>query len=74
MGKEDRIVKDMVKNLQARLGKHNAALLIALLCDLLDEFVEGVEERELRTLELKLNDYFSAKYDFEKEAIVNDGN
>lgn len=60
----------MFNKLEDMLGEYNAGMLIAIMCDLLNEFVKDVEQREMRTIEITLNDYFSAKYDFEKEEIV----
>ena len=74
MGKKPKENKDpvneMFEHLKERLGEYNAGLLLAILCDLLDEFTKDVESRELRTIELVLNDFFSAKYDFDKNKMV----
>ncbi len=70
--KQNKLVKQMQKRLDTMLGENGAGLMLSLLCDLLNKFVDGVDHREMRTLELKLNDYFSVKFDFEKEEIVNE--
>lgn len=57
--------KIMVEHLEKMMGTQGAGLVLATLCDCLDKLVEGTEGRELRSLEIRLNDYFSKKYDFE---------
>ena len=69
---QNKMLKTMLNKLDHMLGENNSGLMIALLCDLLDKLVEGVDQREMRTIEVKLNDYFSVKYDFEKEKIIED--
>ena len=66
----------MQKHLEATLcGPKDYGMFLAILCDLFDGFVSGVDSRELRTIEVILNDYFSLKYDFVKEVIIDkDGN
>ena len=63
-------IKPMVKALEAMLGKEDAGMFLAIMCDLLQDCVKGREQLNLRTIEIKINDYFSSKYDFEKEEIV----
>lgn len=63
-------VKPMVLALKEMTDIETAGTIIAILCDLLQECVKDVDERTLRTIEIKVNDYFSSKYDFEKEEIV----
>lgn len=70
--KQNKILKQMQERLDSMLGENGAGFMIALICDLLGKFVEGVDHRDMRTIEIKLNDYFSAKYDFEKGEIINE--
>lgn len=63
-------VKPMVDALKAMLGPQDAGMFLAICCDLLQDCVKGREQLNLRTIEIKINDYFSSKYDFEKEEIV----
>lgn len=63
---QNKAVKSMLKSLENLLGEETAGLFIALLVDSLDKFVEGVEQRGIRTVEIKYNDFFSFKYDMEK--------
>jgi hypothetical protein len=70
--KQRKMTKMMLKRLDAMLGEEFSGLFLAIILDLLNEFVKGVDGRQLRTIEIKLNDFFSAKYDFEKEEMVKD--
>lgn len=63
-------IKPMIKALEAMLGPQDAGMFLAICCDLLQDCVKGREQLNLRTIEIKINDYFSSKYDFEKEEIV----
>lgn len=63
---QDKAVNMMLKALENLLGEETAGLFLALLVDSLDKFVEGVEQRGIRTVEIKYNDFFSFKYDMEK--------
>ena len=64
--------KKIIKALEGMVGKYNSGLLISILCDGLNNFVSGVGARDMRTIEVKINDYFSLKYDFNKEEYVNE--
>lgn len=69
--KRKRLLKKMFKTLIAYLGSdYDAGMMLAILCELFKKFTEGVDSRELRTLELILNDYFSVKYDFVNERVI----
>lgn len=63
--------KKIIKALEGMVGKYNSGLLISILCDGLNRYVSGVEARDMRTLEVKINDYFSLKYDFDKERYID---
>lgn len=67
---QNKKLKEMIRHLDGMLGETDCGLFIAMICDLMDKFVEGVSQRNMRTLEIKLNDYFSVKYDFEKNCVV----
>jgi len=64
--KQNKAVKVMLAQLDNILGEQDAGMFLAISLDCLNKLVEGVESRELRTLEIKLNDFFSVKYDFIK--------
>lgn len=70
-GKLKKAYKGCLKELDEMLGEDNAGLFIAIAIRLLKETLNGRPEAELRTLELKINDYFSAKWDFEQEDFAN---
>lgn len=58
-------LKPMIEHLEKMMGEEGAGLVLAVFCDCLDKLVEGTEGRELRTIEVKLNDYFTKKFSFE---------
>lgn len=62
--KQNKQVKLMFWHLDQMLGEQDAGLFLAMCLDLLTKCCSGVEERELRTLEIKINDFFSKKIDF----------
>lgn len=70
-GKLKKAYKGCLKELDEMLGEDTAGLLIAIAIRLLKETLNGRAEAELRTLELKINDYFSAKWDFEQGGFAN---
>ena len=64
-------INKMFDHLIGLLGEDNAGLIIAIMCDLLDKFVEDQLPKEMRALTVTLNDFKSIRYDFEKgEATV----
>ena len=63
-------IKPMVEALEAMLGPQDASMFLAVMCDLLQDCVKDREQLDIRTLTITINDYFSSKYDFEKEEIV----
>ena len=63
--KMNKCYKGCLKQLDEWLGEADAGLLISILCKVLREASQD-ENRELRTIELKINDYFSAKWNFDK--------
>lgn len=69
--KEIKKLEPMLDYLSNALGEINAGFVLATLCDCLKKSTEGVEQRVLRTMEIKINDYFAYKYDFEKEHYVD---
>ena len=62
--------KEMFKQLEKRVGSY-AGLFIAVFIDALDEFTKGVESRNLRTVEIKFNDFFSHKVDLDNDEDLN---
>ena len=61
---QNRAYKTMLKKLDNMLGEIDAPMLIAILLDCLERLVDGVDEREMRTIEIKLNGFFTEGYDF----------
>lgn len=56
----------MVNTLIKMTDEDVAGMLIATLLDALNKFVDGVEERNMRKIEIIINDYFRDSYDFAK--------
>lgn len=69
---ENKKYKEMLKALDGYLGEKDAGMFIAIVLDCFEKLLGKEDERELRTLEIKLNDFFSVKYDFESEKIVEE--
>ena len=68
----NRKVKMMYKHLERQVGEHNAGLLLAIVCDAFDDFVKDAPEgRMLRSIEVKLNDFFSTKFNCIKGEYEN---
>ena len=61
-----KIDKIMFKELEKRMG-NGAGLLVAVLLDALDSFTDGVESRNIRTIEIKFNDFYSHRVDLDEE-------
>ena len=59
-------IKYMVNTLIKMTDEDVAGMLIATLLDALNKFVDGVEERNMRKIEIIINDYFRDSYDFTK--------
>ena len=64
--------KELYKTLETKVGDYNAGLLLAILLDSLNFFTEGVDERDMRTIEIKINNFFSLTYDFHTGKYVGD--
>ena len=56
--------KIIYQQLVGMLSEDNAGLLIAMLCDLLNECLDGREDFYMRNIEITINDFFSKRYDF----------
>lgn len=63
-------IKKMTKHLEAMLGQDNFGMFLAIICDLLNELLGGETEREMRTIEIILNDFFSTKFDFVEGKLI----
>ena len=66
-------LKPMFKTLTEYMGgnERDAGMLIAILIDLLDKFTKD-GPRELRTLKMELNGFFSITYDFDKDEVIEE--
>lgn len=64
--------KIMINALKETVGENGAGMILAIVLDSLKNYMKGMESREVRTMEVKFNNYFSTKYDFDKGGYVND--
>lgn len=67
--KTRRVNNLFLRKLENIVGDRNAGLLVACLGDLINELTCN-DVCFLRTLEVTLNNFFSIKYDFEKDEVV----
>jgi len=49
-----------------------AGTMLAIYLDAFDKLVEKKDEQEIRTLEIRVNDFFSYKYNFLKGKVVDE--
>lgn len=61
-------LKKPLKSLKRHLDEDTLGLVICILADMFNEFTKD-NDREMRTLAITINDFFSYKYDFEKERL-----
>ena len=66
----NRKAKKIYKQLEYMLGDFVAGLILAIICDLFCEIVKGKDMIEMRSIEIKINDFFSAKHDFTKDRYL----
>ncbi len=66
--KQNKILKEMIKGLDHRLGEQNTGFLISMLIDCLDKLTKD-GDKNMRTLEIRINEFFSVKYNFEKDVF-----
>ena len=52
----------MLKALKKSVGTYMAGMFIAVILDGLDEFMQGIPEKELRTFEVTFNNFYSKKF------------
>lgn len=64
--KQNKILKEMIKGLDFRLGEQGTGFIISMLIDCLDKLTKD-GDKNMRTLEITINEFFSVKYNFEKE-------
>ena len=71
---KDKAFINIVQHIEAKVGAEATGALIAILADSLDNLTKGeLESRNIRCMEIKYNDYFTTKYDFEKNKYIEDG-
>ena len=70
---KDKTFQTMIEYLENKIGSDETGLFVSILCDSLDNLTEGVSERNIRTIEIIYNDFYSTKFDFDKGEYVKDG-
>jgi hypothetical protein len=63
---ENKAVKDMIYHLDLMFGEHNTGMFLAMICDALNKLTKEKTPSgflELRTIEIKFNDFYSVKLD-----------
>jgi len=69
----DKVVKEMLYHLDLMLGEQGTGYLLSMVCDCLDKMMNEVtpsDYMELRTIEIRFNDFYSVKFDCETEQYV----
>ena len=63
---QNRAVKEMMHRLDLMFGENNAGLFLSMICDALQKMMKEetpCEYLNLRTIEIRLNDFYSVKLD-----------
>lgn len=63
---QNKAVKDMLHQLDLMFGENNAGMFLAMILDCLNKMLKDVtptSHLNLRTIEIKFNDYYSIKMD-----------
>ena len=68
---KDKDFKRIINHIEEKIGGYSTGALIAILSDSLDNLTKGVESRNIRSIEIKFNDYYSTKFDFESGEYSN---
>ena len=68
----DKHFKRVINHIEEKIGSGSTGALIAILADALDNLTKGVESRNIRCIEIKFNDYYSTKFDFERQQYVEE--
>ena len=68
--RDKRFIKKIIKYLKQKIGSNETAVFISILADSLDNLTKGVESRNIRTIEIKYNDFYTTKFDFNKGEYV----
>ena len=68
--RDKKFIKKIIKYLKQKIGSNETAVFISILADSLDNLTKGVESRNIRTIEIKYNDFYTTKFDFNKGEYV----
>lgn len=64
--------RELIKHIEKGVGTVDTGTMIAILAVSLDNLTEDVDERTIRTIEIKYNDYFTTKYDFSEQRFIQE--
>ena len=64
--------KRILKDLDGLLGEADAGLFLSIVVKMIIELAADKDRLNLRTMEIKFNDFFSKKWDFDHNCFVND--
>lgn len=67
---KNKAFQQMINYLEQKIGSDEAGAFISILLDSLDNLTKGVESRNIRTMEIIYNDFYSTKFDFEKGEYI----
>ena len=70
---QNKAIKNMIYHLDLMFGENTTGLFLAMICDALDKMMKEETPSEylkLRTIEIKFNDFYSVKFDCEKQEYI----
>ena len=70
---QNKMIKQMIYQFDLMFGENNTGLFLAMILDCLNKLMKEetpTEYLQLRTVEIKLNDCYSIKYDCENEKYI----
>lgn len=70
--KRNKAINKMSDAIIRMIGKDDYGTFLAVLADSLCNLVGDVDGREIRTVEIKYNDYFSTKFDFSTRRYIEE--
>ena len=70
---QNQVVKKMIKHLDLMFGEQNSGMFLAMVCTCLDKVMKSTpgDYLELRTIEIKLNDFYSVKLNCDTGEVID---
>ena len=71
---QNKAIKKMITHLDLMFGENNTGMFLAMICDGLDKMMKKTPDEyiNLRSIEIKFNDYYSIKLDCEKGTYIDE--